>query len=606
MSEFKILKPSEIGRGILIENEGYISPSDERNIPFINEVQKLAEGKRIIVEPLTVFAVLQKYGVLNKNGRFYPEKVLKREAQKYEEIIKQRQALGECVPAGTEIFTNSGWKNIEDITVGEDIFTLNVESGELEVKPVLHTPKHHYNDDLIRISNSTSLDMVVTKNHKIVLWDRKDRPYTVTAEELYERIQRNDSVINHSYIKHSGTWKGKDPKVIRIPNTDIEIDSKLWASFLGIFLAEGHCGGSKGGKKTNLVCVTQTKEESKGRIKDLFDKLPFEYTLSGGRQFCIRHKDLHNFLFELGNSFEKHIPKYVKEWNSELLEILLEWMLLGDGSNKKDYKGEIQKQLYTISPRLADDTFELFLKISNGATYTERAHDLLDRYFTDIITIDKEYEDENGELVLVKEQVKTKRLIKKENSHRLNVISERRTKGIYLDSRFLKTEKIPFNDNVYCVTVENGTWLMRCNGKISWTHNSNHPESTVIDNDRISHEIKKIWWEGKTLVGEIEIIMSPGFVNMGIISCEGDRIANYLRRGIQIGVSSRGIGSLEESRDGYNIVQEDFELICWDIVTRPSTPGSYIFTRAEEARPFMESENKKNIFIDKLNKFLLD
>ena len=61
---------------------------------------------------------------------------------------------------------------------------------------------------------------------------------------------------------------------------------------------------------------------------------------------------------------------------------------------------------------------------------------------------------------------------------------------------------------------------------------SDHPESSIISNDRISHEIRKIWWEGKTLVGEIEIVTSPGFIKQGIISCEGDRIANYLRRGI--------------------------------------------------------------------------
>lgn len=134
---------------------------------------------------------------------------------------------------------------------------------------------------------------------------------------------------------------------------------------------------------------------------------------------------------------------------------------------------------------------------------------------------------------------------------------------------------------------------------------SDHPESSIISNDRVSHEIKKIWWEGKTLVGEMEIIMSPGFVNQGIISCEGDRIANMLRRGIRVGVSSRGVGSLDEIK-GDLVVQEDFELICWDIVTSPSTPGSYMFNNTSEAKPFMESEIKKeNLLIDKLDKFLL-
>jgi|DEB0MinimDraft_12_1074336.scaffolds.fasta_scaffold00025_10 hypothetical protein len=134
---------------------------------------------------------------------------------------------------------------------------------------------------------------------------------------------------------------------------------------------------------------------------------------------------------------------------------------------------------------------------------------------------------------------------------------------------------------------------------------SDHPESSVISNSRVSHEIKKIWWEGHTLVGEIEIIMSPGFINQGIISCEGDNIANMLRKGIRVGVSSRGVGSLDEIA-GKLMVQEDFELICWDIVTSPSTPGSYMFNSKSEAQPFMESEVKgKSLLIDKLNKFLL-
>ncbi len=90
---------------------------------------------------------------------------------------------------------------------------------------------------------------------------------------------------------------------------------------------------------------------------------------------------------------------------------------------------------------------------------------------------------------------------------------------------------------------------------------SDHPESSVISNSRVSHEIKKIWWEGATLVGEIEILMSPGFVNQGFISCEGDRVANMLRRGIRVGVSSRGVGSLEQIGEDL-IVQEDFELIA--------------------------------------------
>jgi hypothetical protein len=135
---------------------------------------------------------------------------------------------------------------------------------------------------------------------------------------------------------------------------------------------------------------------------------------------------------------------------------------------------------------------------------------------------------------------------------------------------------------------------------------SDHPESSIISVDRVSHNITEIWWEGKTLMGKIEIAMSPGFVNQGIISCEGDKVANLLRLGYMIGVSSRGVGSLQEI-NGQNIVQDDFELICWDIVTSPSTPGSWMFNKHEQAKPFTESEIKNKSLLHKnLDKFLGD
>jgi hypothetical protein len=133
---------------------------------------------------------------------------------------------------------------------------------------------------------------------------------------------------------------------------------------------------------------------------------------------------------------------------------------------------------------------------------------------------------------------------------------------------------------------------------------ADHPESSIISTSRVSHNITEIWWEGHTLMGKIEIAMSPGFVNYGIISCEGDNIANLLRLGYRIGVSSRGVGSLQEV-NGKHIVQDDFEIICWDIVTSPSTPGSWIFNNKEAAKPFTESTlSKKNLLSDNLNKFL--
>lgn len=133
-----------------------------------------------------------------------------------------------------------------------------------------------------------------------------------------------------------------------------------------------------------------------------------------------------------------------------------------------------------------------------------------------------------------------------------------------------------------------------------------HPESSVIAGDRISHNIVKTWWEGNTLMGIMEILMTKGYVDYGIVSTKGDMVADLLRHNIMIGVSSRGVGSLKEVR-GELIVQDDFELICWDVVTGPSTPGSYIFKNKEEAQPYVESvTSKKATLMEGLDKFLLD
>jgi hypothetical protein len=137
---------------------------------------------------------------------------------------------------------------------------------------------------------------------------------------------------------------------------------------------------------------------------------------------------------------------------------------------------------------------------------------------------------------------------------------------------------------------------------------ADHPESSIVAVSRISHNVVDLWWEGNVLMGKLEIIMSPGFVNQGIISCEGDRVANYLRKGLKIGVSSRGVGSLEKE-GGKNIVQDDFELICWDIVTSPSTPGSWIYSDVPSSEQQMSESNIKkedDILKDNLNNFLLD
>ena len=94
-----------------------------------------------------------------------------------------------------------------------------------------------------------------------------------------------------------------------------------------------------------------------------------------------------------------------------------------------------------------------------------------------------------------------------------------------------------------------------------------HPESSVINLQNVSHNIINIEVKGNDVYGTFEILSTPA----------GNILKELFRNEITVGVSSRGMGSVEESlNEGTLEVQDDFELLCWDFVSTPSTPGAYV------------------------------
>jgi hypothetical protein len=92
-----------------------------------------------------------------------------------------------------------------------------------------------------------------------------------------------------------------------------------------------------------------------------------------------------------------------------------------------------------------------------------------------------------------------------------------------------------------------------------------HPEASIINLSNVSHNIKKVWWEGNDLMGQLELLQTPsGKIAMELVSA-----------GIPLGISSRGMGSLKQLGETVE-VQDDFELLCWDLVSVPSTPEAYM------------------------------
>jgi len=113
-----------------------------------------------------------------------------------------------------------------------------------------------------------------------------------------------------------------------------------------------------------------------------------------------------------------------------------------------------------------------------------------------------------------------------------------------------------------------------------------HPDSSIINLKNVSHNIKKIWWDGDHVMGAIELLPTPS----------GNILKALFENRIPVGVSSRGMGSLKQMGDLME-VQDDFELLCWDFVSTPSNPGSYMKERGtmNESKTPQQFNKYKNV-----------
>ena len=120
-----------------------------------------------------------------------------------------------------------------------------------------------------------------------------------------------------------------------------------------------------------------------------------------------------------------------------------------------------------------------------------------------------------------------------------------------------------------------------------------HPDSSVINLVNVSHMVTQIWMEGNDVIGKIKVLNTPS----------GKVLQELVGAGVKTGISSRGLGSVKE-QNGQTIVEDDFQLICFDIVSEPSTPGA--FMAVSENRRINEHVTKNNKIMNLLNEILGD
>ena len=117
-----------------------------------------------------------------------------------------------------------------------------------------------------------------------------------------------------------------------------------------------------------------------------------------------------------------------------------------------------------------------------------------------------------------------------------------------------------------------------------------HPEDSVVNLKNVSHLMVSVWWDGDNVMGKCKILNTPS----------GQILQSLVHSGVKLGISSRGMGSVHEDRMGNTIVEDDFNLICFDFVSDPSTIGAFM--------SLQENRNVNNIYskADRINRLLND
>ena len=117
-----------------------------------------------------------------------------------------------------------------------------------------------------------------------------------------------------------------------------------------------------------------------------------------------------------------------------------------------------------------------------------------------------------------------------------------------------------------------------------------HPDDSVVNLKNASHMVTDVWWNGNDVMGKVQVLNTPS----------GQVLKELVNAGVKLGISSRGLGSVHESQ-GQTIVEDDFQLICFDFVSEPSTTGAFMMTEGKNV-------NLDKVFTkaDRINRALND
>jgi len=364
-----------------------------------------------------------------------------------------------CYDEETEVLTNNGWKKFFEIRHTDKICTLNPETNGIELQYPTKIFSYEYEGKMYRLKTKR-IDLLVTPNHNFFITTcdfRNPKPFFLKeARFAFGKSKR---------FKKDGKWIGENKEYFILPSVSIKHGSRYyssfrkkqekkillkdWLKFFGFWIAEGWVTEGKNGDYN--VCLSNVNKKLISEMKQLLQN--FGYIVSYNEKIHtlrVRDYQLFTYLKQFGKCYEKFIPSDIKSLSSNLLQILLDYYIKGDGH----IYGRTNKGLCatTTSIKLRDDLQEIALKVGMSAYY--KLHNKKGTHFISP-SQGKIYLQGNDSWVIY--------FIRK-NIH--TVIPSFIKRHNYIE------KWVNFKGKVYCVSVPNKVIYVRRNGIPVWCGNS--------------------------------------------------------------------------------------------------------------------------------------
>ena len=549
-------------------------------MPFTYQITESASGR------MRVEGVFQRSDVPNANKRVYPRSLWEKELResRVQEALNSRAMFGEldhpCLTdSDFRVLTENGWKPFADVKRGDKVWSR--KNGIATLSEVDKIIDQEYSGPVFNVKGR-SIDTTFTPAHKFVYTYREEK--NIERYTTLQSIVDNPSKFRHSAIPKTAMWNTPSSDLFSIPGVtvprlkahkndvsqDLVLDVKVFAAFMGIYLAEGYCTPERADNYKVEVCQKNawSREYIKREILDNFpNEIEWRETPSG---FSAHDARLYFYLKNLGDVYTKYIPPEVKQLSSDCLNELIFWFTIGDGrinhahmipeekTNKEVLVEDIREgivtntrqDVFSVSERLIRDLHECVVR-SGGCGSIKKVEQVGDRVI-------------EGRTIL------------EENRSPLWQLTISRTKNIWLDNRFLTITENHHDGRIFCLETTHGNFYMEQNGKSFWTGNSDGKTSLK----RVSHIITGLHLESDgTVTGAAELLPTPN----------GQILKALFESGAQVGISSRGSGSVSNG-----VVSEDYKLSTFDFVARPSTPGA-LPTPGNSSRKSRYLEGKEEI-----------